>query len=65
MGKTSTDLAFDDFCRDPAIVQAISLESSRTTLAALRFAFMAGAKYAIDRCKAEGHPPIKTEGRAP
>ena len=49
--------AFNNYASHPLIIQAIerSAESTELLRALIRTAFMEGAKYATDRCEAEGH----------
>lgn len=53
--KTLTDEAFELYCRDPLVVQALSMTRGTLSTNLLRTAFLAGAQFAIARCKASGH----------
>lgn len=54
--KPETEKAFDAFCADPLVIEAVSKSGNvGACVALIRYAFMAGAKYAVDRCKAQGH----------
>lgn len=56
--KTKTDEAFERYCADPIVQQAIELDTARgrtLTHDLLRDCFIAGAKYATERCEAEHH----------
>ena len=60
--SVSPGLAFEQYCTDPVVQQAIKVIKDKGSDIAenlLRDAFMAGAKYAIERCKAEHHQPKK------
>lgn len=52
--------AFQKFCKDPLIQAALAMAKGTLTENLLRNCFMAGAGYAIERCKAEHHQPNTT-----
>lgn len=56
-----TEKAFEEFCRVPLINEAISRASNQLPLAVIRVAFMEGAKYATNRCRAAGHTVDDTD----
>lgn len=51
-----TEAAFEKYCSDPIVKQALAMEGT-LEINLLRDAFMRGAGYAIERCKAEHHQP--------
>lgn len=53
--KSLTDEAFEKYCRDPLVAQALSMTQGSLSTNLLRTAFLAGAQFAIARCKAAGH----------
>lgn len=53
--KTKTEVAFEQYCYDPIIQQALVMTNGALNLSLLRDTFVAGAKYATQRCVAKYH----------
>lgn len=53
--ESRTEKAFEDFCRMPDVAAAMTILGDKLPFALVKSAFMEGAKYATDRCKAAGH----------
>ncbi len=52
--------AFERYIGNPIIQKAMEMSGESITKSLLQDCFMAGAGYAIERCKAEHHQPNKT-----
>lgn len=60
--KNATE-AFDEYALDPVVQRALGMATGTLSRDLLRDAFVAGAKYAINRCEEEGHyNPVNTNG---
>ena len=54
--ENKTEAAFEAYCRDPVVAQALEMaRSEKFTINLLKDCFMAGAQYATKRCAAEHH----------
>lgn len=51
--SNQTEAAFTKFAKQPIVILAINTVAHESTFALVKFAFMAGAQYATDRCDAE------------
>jgi len=56
--------AFDAYCADPVVQRALEMAKGTTVALLLKDCFMAGAKYATERCRVEHHTskPGEREG---
>ncbi len=58
--RNLSEQAFDRYCSDPVVQQAIRMTNGTLSTNLLQDCFMAGAGYAIERCKREHHQPATT-----